>query len=57
MTTSQVRIALPSKGRMEGETLDFLAACGMRVSKTNPRQYSAVMPAFPHVEILFQRPP
>lgn len=56
MTTSQVRIALPSKGRMEGETLDFLAECGMRVAKTNPRQYSAVMPAFPNVEILFQRP-
>lgn len=56
MTSDQVRIALPSKGRMEGETLEFLAECGMRVSKTNPRQYSAVMPAFPNVQILFQRP-
>lgn len=55
-SVSHVRIALPSKGRMEGETSDFLANCGMRVKKTNPRQYSATMPAFPNVQILFQRP-
>jgi len=41
---------------MEGETNDFLANCGMRVKKTNPRQYSATMPAFPNVHVLFQRP-
>lgn len=57
MTTQpQVRIALPSKGRMEGETNDFLANCGMRVKKTNPRQYSATIPVFPNVHVLFQRP-
>ncbi len=52
----QVRIALPSKGRMEGETLDFLANCGVRVNKTNPRQYSATIPVMPEVLVLFQRP-
>lgn len=52
----QVRIALPSKGRMEGETLEFLANCGLRVNKTNPRQYSASIPVLPDVLILFQRP-
>ncbi len=52
----QVRIALPSKGRMEGETLEFLERCGLRVKKSNPRQYSAIMPAFPNVLVLFQRP-
>ncbi len=52
----QVRIALPSKGRMEGETLEFLEQCGLRVKKTNPRQYSATIPAFPNVLVLFQRP-
>lgn len=52
----QVRIALPSKGRMEGETLDFFEKCGLRVKKTNPRQYSATMPTFPNVTVLFQRP-
>ena len=51
----QVRIALPSKGRMEEETLDFLAGCGLRVNKTNPRQYSATIPELPGVLVLFQR--
>lgn len=52
----QVRIALPSKGRLEGDTLAFLTECGMRVNKSNPRQYSATIPALPGVIILFQRP-
>jgi ATP phosphoribosyltransferase len=52
----QVRIALPSKGRLEGDTLDFLAGCGMRVNKTNPRQYTATIQALPGVLVLFQRP-
>ncbi|MGQ9517193.1 MAG: ATP phosphoribosyltransferase [Anaerolineae bacterium] len=51
-----VRLALPSKGQLEEPTLAFLERCGMRVSKTNPRQYLARMPAFPQVEVLFQRP-
>ena len=51
-----LRLALPSKGQLEESTLAFLARCGMRVSKTNPRQYMARMPAFPAVEVLFQRP-
>jgi len=53
---SMLRVALPSKGQLEKSTMDFLARCGMRVSKTNPRQYMARMPVFPSVEILFQRP-
>ena len=51
----QIRLALPSKGRMEQETLDFLADCGLRVHKPNPRQYTATIPALPDVMILFQR--
>jgi ATP phosphoribosyltransferase len=54
--SKQIRLALPSKGRMEGETLDFLAECGLKVAKTNPRQYSATIPTLPDVLILFQRP-
>ncbi|MBN1680320.1 MAG: ATP phosphoribosyltransferase [Anaerolineae bacterium] len=50
-----IRLALPSKGRMEAETLDFLAGCGLRVNKTNPRQYTATLPALPHVQVFFQR--
>jgi len=51
-----IRLALPSKGMLEEPTLDFLEHCGMRVLKTNPRQYLAKMPAFPEIEVLFQRP-
>ena len=54
--SEQIRIALPSKGRMEGETLDFLAECGLRVHKPNPRQYTATLPALPDTLLLFQRP-
>ena len=52
---TQIRIALPSKGRMEGETLTFLANCGLKVNKTNPRQYTARILAMPEVLVLFQR--
>ncbi len=47
-------MALPSKG-MEEQTLDFLRSCGLRVSRTNPRQYRATIPALEGVEVLFQR--
>lgn len=55
MTLPQVRIALPSKGHLEEQTLGFLKECGLRVDKTNPRQYSARIPALPEVLVLFQR--
>jgi ATP phosphoribosyltransferase len=56
MIRSDIRLALPSKGRLEVEALDFLAACGLRVHKPNPRQYEATIPALPGVAVLFQRP-
>lgn len=56
MRNGQVRLALPSKGRMEGETLEFLETCGFKVKKTNPRQYTATIPALPDVLVVFQRP-
>lgn len=52
--TPTLRMALPSKG-MEQQTLDFLALCGLKVSRPNPRQYRATIPAVPGVEVLFQR--
>ena len=55
MQDNQIRIALPSKGRMEEDTLRFLEGCGLRVNKRNPRQYSASIPALPGVMVLFQR--
>jgi ATP phosphoribosyltransferase len=52
---SAVRLALPSKGRMEDETLQLLRDCGLTVNKVNPRQYIATISEFPLLEIWFQR--
>jgi ATP phosphoribosyltransferase len=51
-----IRLSLPSKGRLELDSLDFLAAAGLRVFKPNPRQYQAEVPAFPDLSVIFQRP-
>jgi len=51
----EIRLALPSKGRLEGETLEFLKACGLPVDRLNPRQYIARMPAIPQLTVWFQR--
>lgn len=56
MPRTDIRFALPSKGRLEIDALDFLAACGLRLHKPNPRQYQATLPALPGVSVLFQRP-
>lgn len=52
---STIRLALPSKGRMEEETLDLLRDCGLTVQKVNPRQYIATISQLPNLEIWFQR--
>ena len=52
---SVVRLALPSKGRMEDETVEFLQNCGLSVKKFNPRQYIAHIPELGNLEIWFQR--
>ncbi len=52
---SEVRLALPSKGHLEDQTLAFLAGCGLRVDKVNPRQYHARIPELPQIRVLFQR--
>ncbi len=51
-----IRIALPSKGRLAEDTLNLLEKSGLEVEKPNPRQYRASMPALPGVTVLFQRP-
>jgi len=50
-----IRIALPSKGRLAEETLDLMEKSGLAVKKPNPRQYEASIPALPGVKVLFQR--
>ncbi|MBF8284804.1 MAG: hisG [Anaerolineales bacterium] len=56
MTRSDIRLALPSKGRLELAAIDFLASAGLRVDKPNPRQYFARIPALPGLTVMFQRP-
>lgn len=53
---TDVRLSLPSKGRMAQAALDLLASCGLEVNKPNPRQYAARIPALPGLTVLFQRP-
>jgi len=51
----EIRIALPSKGRLMEETLELMEKSGLEVKKPNPRQYEAKIPALPGVNVLFQR--
>jgi ATP phosphoribosyltransferase len=50
-----IRLALPSKGRLEAESLSFLAEAGLTVYKPNPRQFEASIPVMPDLTVLFQR--
>lgn len=52
---NKIRLALPSKGRMEDETREFLRECGLPVNKVNPRQYIATIAEIPNLEVWFQR--
>lgn len=53
---NEIRIGLPSKGRMANDTLDLLKDCQLSVRQVNPRQYVAQIPQLANVEVWFQRP-
>jgi ATP phosphoribosyltransferase len=53
---TDVRLSLPSKGRLAENAEAFMAACGLQIYKPNPRQYAATVPALPNVTVLLQRP-
>ena len=55
MDRSEIRLALPSKGRLAEDALELLANSGLQVYKPNPRQYMASIPSLPGVTVLFQR--
>lgn len=50
-----IRIAIPSKGRLSEDTLKLLEKSGLAVKRPNPRQYEASIPLLPGVKVLFQR--
>lgn len=56
MARSDIRLALPSKGRLQGATLEFLARCGFDVKQSATRGYLGSIAALPDVKVLFQRP-
>lgn len=53
---SDIRLALPSKGRLQLATLDFLARCGLEIKQSVTRGYIGSVPALPGLTVLFQRP-
>ena len=55
MNRSDIRLALPSKGRLSEDALELLSNSGLQVYKPNPRQYMATIPSLPGVTVLFQR--
>lgn len=52
---SVIRLAVPGKGTLETSTLAFLAECGLRVRRSNPRQYIAQIESIPELEVVFLR--
>ena len=52
----QVRLSLPSKGRLSEDCMLFLSECGLHIDKPNPRQYQARIRNLPELMVLFQRP-
>ncbi len=55
MPEHEIRLALPGKGTLEAATLAFLAECGMKVNRTNVRQYLARISSIADLEVVFQR--
>lgn len=53
---NEIRLGLPSKGRMASDTLDLLKDCQLSVRQVNPRQYVAEIPQISNLEVWFQRP-
>jgi ATP phosphoribosyltransferase len=53
---TEIRLALPSQGRLAEPSLELFAQSGLPVFKPNPRQYKAEIPNLPGLTVLFQRP-
>ncbi len=49
-----IRLGIPSKGRMETETIEFLSRCGLNVRRKG-RQYFAEIEGIPELQVVFQR--
>jgi len=56
MSRTDIRLALPSKGRLQSTTFEFLARCGFDVKQSSTRGYIGSISGLPGVTVLFQRP-
>lgn len=52
----KIRIALPSKGLLAAGSKQLLTDVGLPIYSPNPRQYIALIPLLPGIEVIFQRP-
>ena len=50
-----LRLAVPSSGRLQELTVSFLRSCGLGVSRTNSRRYTAEIPTLAGVQVIFIR--
>ena len=50
-----LRLVIPSDGELYEPTLNYLASCGVSVSRPSSRRYTATIPSLPGAEVLFQR--
>ena len=55
MSSDTLRLALPSKGRIEEGTRLFFERVGFPVQRPNARQYVGSLRRIPHISVLFQR--
>jgi ATP phosphoribosyltransferase len=53
---AMIRFGIPSKGSFYDNTLQYLEGCGLKVSRPNPRQYTARIRSLPEAEITLHRP-
>lgn len=51
-----LRFALPSKGPMYESAVAFLESCNLKVSRPNPRRYTAGIRTLPQADVLLHRP-
>lgn len=55
MTSSTLRLALPSSGALQHPAMSFMRSCGLAVARPNDRRYIARIPSLPNVTVMFQR--
>lgn len=51
-----LRLAIPSKGTGYDGTIALIESCGLRISRANPRQYTATLHGINDTEVLLHRP-